>query len=287
MLVATVGKFNQKDKDQGDRKIFKVALDVAEQPLWELLKTRKNTEGRKRPFLVVYDEGHNLSDQQTKLLLELAPDALIVASATLKVPEALTNTIERLKADKQWSDKDTVTSVRSSKVVESGLIKRHILIEGYVTPMETALNGMLTNLRMAEAEARKLGLGIKCKAMYVSTTNAVDGVSIREDMSRPFQERMARPVLIWRYLVEHGGVDPEQIAVYCDLKFDPSSPPPLSFNLFSGGDTDYDRFMVGNYRHIIFNLSLQEGWDDPDAASLISTRRWGLRTRSRRSSVEC
>jgi type III restriction enzyme len=83
-------------------------------------------------------------------------------------------------------------------------------------------------------------------------------------MARPFNERMARPILIWRYLVEHGKVDPAEIAVYCDLKFDAKLPPPVTFNLFSGGDTDYDRFMAGNFRHIIFNLTLQEGWDDPE-----------------------
>ena len=31
-----------------------------------------------------------------------------------------------------------------------------------------------------------------------------------------------------------------------------------------GGDSDYDNFVAGNYRHIIFNLGLQEGWDDPE-----------------------
>lgn len=264
LLVATVGKFNQRDKDQGDRKIFKVALDVAEMPLWELLKSRKTTEGIKRPFVVVYDEGHNLSDQQTRLLMELNPDALIVASATLRVPEALAGTIERLQRDKDWKEEDFVTSVKSKHVVESGLVKQNILIEGYVTPMEDALHGLLKTMQQTEAEARKLGLPIRPKAIYVSNTNTVDGVPIREDMSRPFNERMARPILIWRYLVEHGGVDPSEIAVYCDLKFDSKLPAPMRFNLFSGGDTDYDRFMAGNYRHIIFNLTLQEGWDDPE-----------------------
>lgn len=266
LLVATVGKFNQKDKGKGDRKIFKVALDIAEQPLWELLKSRKDMEGRKRPFVIVYDEGHNLSDQQTKLLLELVPDALIVASATLRIPEALSSTIERLRADKDWTDKDFVTSVKSSEVVSSGLVKRHILIEGYVTPMEDALHGMLENLRKTEREALNLRLPIRPKAIYVSNTNTVDGVPVREDLARPFHERMARPILIWRYLVEHGGIDPSEIAVYCDLKFDPKLPAPITFNLFSGGDTDYDRFMAGKYRHIIFNLTLQEGWDDPECS---------------------
>jgi type III restriction enzyme len=264
VLVATVGKFNQRDKDQGDRKIFKVALDVAEQPLWELLKTREDGQGRRRPFIIVYDEGHNLSDQQTKLLLELAPDALIAASATLRIPEALTKTIERLQEDKHWTEPDFVTSVKSGHVVASGLVKRHIMLGGYITPMEDAINDLLSTMRKAEEEAKRLGLPIRPKAIYVSTTNTVDGVPTREDMARPFKERMARPILIWRHLVEHGKVNPAEIAVYCDLKFDAKLPPPPTFNLFAGGDTDYDRFMAGNFRHIIFNLSLQEGWDDPE-----------------------
>src|ERR1039458_10433283 len=77
---------------------------------------------------------------------------------------------------------------------------------------------------------------------------------------------MARPILIWRHLVEHGKVNPAEIAVYCDLKFDAKLPAPPTFNLFAGGDTDYDRFISGNFKHIIFNLSLQEGWDDPECS---------------------
>jgi type III restriction enzyme len=33
--------------------------------------------------------------------------------------------------------------------------------------------------------------------------------------------------------------------------------------LFSKGESDFDIFTAGDYQHIIFNLSLQEGWDDP------------------------
>ena len=64
-------------------------------------------------------------------------------------------------------------------------------------------------------------------------------------------------------MVEHHCIDPATIAVYCNLKFDPRFPPPPRFNLFAGGDNDYESFIRGNYQHIIFNLTLQEGWDDP------------------------
>ena len=263
ILVATVGKFNQKDKEQGDRKIFKVGLDIADQSLWDMLKTRKDDKGRRRHFIVVYDEGHNLSNQQTDLLLELRPDALIAASATVRVPTALEKTINRLKEDKSWTDADFVTAVKSPDVVKSGLVKKQILLCGYLTPMEMAINELLAEMKKAETTAIRLGLNFRPKAIYVSNTNVVDGSSVKEDAARPFTERLARPILIWRHLVENGGIDPKEIAVYCDLKFDSKVPRPPTFNLFAGGDADYDQFIAGNYRHIIFNLSLQEGWDDP------------------------
>jgi type III restriction enzyme len=263
ILVATVGKFNQRDKEQGDRKIFKVGLDVADKSLWEMLKTRKDSQGRRRHFIVVYDEGHNLSNQQTDLLLELGPDALIVASATLRIPDGLAKIIDRLRQDKNWQDTDFVTTVNSSKVVKSELVKKQIMLCGYLTPMELAINEMLAEMKKADATATRLGLDFSPKAIYVSNTNVVDGSSVKEDSARPFNERFARPILIWRHLVENSDVDPKEIAVYCDLKFDQKIPAPPTFNLFAGGDTDYDQFMAGNYRHIIFNLSLQEGWDDP------------------------
>ena len=94
LLVATVGKFNQRDKEEGDRKIFRVQFDVADRSLWDLLKARQDSSRRRRPLIIVYDEGHNLSNLQTQLLMELEPDALIAASATMRIPEALAGTIE-------------------------------------------------------------------------------------------------------------------------------------------------------------------------------------------------
>jgi type III restriction enzyme len=262
LLVATVAKFNQKEKEEGDRKIFRVGFDVADQSLWETLKKRRTSQGIKRPLIVVYDEGHNLSDQQTQLLLELEPNALIAASATMRVPEAMNKIIERLKLGQSWKDTDFVTAVSSAQVVESGLVKKHISLGGYLTSMEVAVNDLLSEMRRAEDAAAAQDLPFKPKAIYVSTTNAVDGATIAEDKARVFEERLARPILLWRHLVQQG-VNPSDIAVYCDLNFDKKCPPPSNFNLFSKGDADYDEFMARNFRHIIFNLSLQEGWDDP------------------------
>jgi type III restriction enzyme len=264
LLIATVGKFNQKDKEKGDRKIFQVEFDTADASLWDQLMSRTDGAGHKRPFIIVYDKGHNLSNQQTKLLLDLSPDAIIAASATLRVPEALNVVIERLRQDKRWEDKDFITTVKSSDVVLSGLVKQYISLGGYVTPMETAVDEMLDDMRKVTRSAQELGLPFEPKAIYVSNTNVVSSKAVFKDtVATPFEKRHARPILIWRHLVENRGVDPSEIAVYLDLKFDSKFPPPPSFNLFSGGDNDYDNFIAGDFKHIIFNLTLQEGWDDP------------------------
>ena len=53
ILVATVGKFNQKDKEDGDRKIFQTGLDEASESLWEILKRRENDKGKQRELLAL------------------------------------------------------------------------------------------------------------------------------------------------------------------------------------------------------------------------------------------
>ena len=111
--------------------------------------------------------------------------------------------------------------------------------------MENAIDDLLVAMRSAKAEASNLDIPFSPKAIYVHHERRGRGSEPRGLGARPFTQRMARPILIWRHLVEHGKVDPAEIAVYCDLKFDSKLPPPPSFNLFYGGDNDYDRFIAG------------------------------------------
>ena len=262
LLIATVGKFARQDDDGNDRKVFQVQLDLADASLWNLLKHRRLPNGERRPLIVIYDEGQNLTDLQTGRLMELAPDALISASATPSVPEAMERVLARLRDDKGWTKDDFRTTVSSPAVVLSGLVKQRLSLGGYVTPMETAIDALLADMKEATSAAAALDEPFAPKAIYVSTTNTVDGVSILEDADRPFEERRARPIVIWRHLVA-SGIDPAKIAVYCQVTFGKRTVPPREFRLFGDGDRDYDRFVESNFEHIIFNLSLQEGWDDP------------------------
>ena len=63
ILVATVGKFNQKDKEDGDRKIFQTGLDEASESLWEILKRRENDKGKLEQL---NKEIADLKDEETK-----------------------------------------------------------------------------------------------------------------------------------------------------------------------------------------------------------------------------
>lgn len=263
LLVVTVGKFAVEDNAGGDRRVYQAQLDLASESLWDILRKRRTYDGVRRPLIIVYDEGHNLSDLQTRRLLELSPDAIISASATMAVPAQLEPTINRLRTDRGWKDEDFTTAVSSVDVVSTSLVKERIAIGGYVAPMETAVDALLIDMADAAAAAAKLSEPFKPKAIYVCSTNTVDGIPINEDIKRSYTERQARPILIWRHLVENAGIDPSRIVVYSQLKFSKSFPAPPTMRVLSGGDRDYTTFLQGDYEHIIFNLGLQEGWDDP------------------------
>jgi type III restriction enzyme len=74
------------------------------------------------------------------------------------------------------------------------------------------------------------------------------------------------------------GVDPSTIAVYCDLHVNRAFPLPEEFRLFAGGERDFATFTSGNFRHVIFNQALQEGWDDPQVAFAYIDKTMGSQT---------
>lgn len=264
LFFATVGTFNRKDMEQGALAIYKSDLDGTGMSTWEALGERLAFNGAKRPLFIVYDEAHNLSEQQTELLLGLQPEAILLASATMQLPPLMAAERQRLR-DAGHSDDWLVTRVRSSAVVKEALVKNTLSLAGYKTPMEEAIAALLSDMQEAEHDARSEGVDVRPKAIYVCKTNVVaDDAFRRDDPARPFVQRQAPPILIWRYLVDQG-VDPSTIAVYANLDTHKNYPLPEEFVLFKGGDNDYVEFKQRDFTHIIFNLTLQEGWDDPEA----------------------
>jgi len=264
MYFATVGTFNQKDKSDGTLRIHQSDVDNIQTSVWEALRKRTDAEGNRRPLVVVYDEAHNLSDQQTELLLELEPDGFLLATATMRLPARIGDEVALLRTMGGATNDDLITKVVTADVVSEGLVKSTVDLEGYNTPMEEAVDSLLKDLEQATTEAKAVGVDFTPKAMYVCNTNTVaDTPSLMDNPKRPFAQRQAPPILIWRHLVEQRGVDPKTVAVYANLKTDRDFLLPDEFVLFKGGDNDYDDFVSGDYQHVIFNLTLQEGWDDP------------------------
>ena len=111
-----------------------------------------------------------MTDQQTDLLLELDPDVILVASGTMKTPGRLGKLIDRLR-DHGWDEERLVTAVKSLDVVEAGLVKRQIVLGGYATIMESAIEDMLDQMKVVAKKARTLRAGFKPKAIYVCKTN--------------------------------------------------------------------------------------------------------------------
>lgn len=283
MVMATTGLFNNKDQSDGALNIYKRDQDrFGDKSPWERLIERADL-GKRRPLLIVYDEGHNLSEQQTELLAELEPDAYLLASATLKLPDSFNKSVIqhiKLWVDEAAADGDAfnvlnavdeegkpdikrfiTTAVNSAKVVDAQLVKRAIQFDGSTAPMERCLDDLSARLGTLQDEIDVRGLGFKPKAIYVCKTNIADDGE-KDDHTKPFVHRKAPPIRIWRYLVEEMGVNPKSVAIYANLTFVDGNKPD-EVNLFSKGESDFDNFTAGDYQHIIFNLSLQEGWDDP------------------------
>lgn len=282
LVMTTTGLFNNKDQSEGSLNIYKRDQDLfGDQSPWERMIDRKDGESR-RPLLIVYDEGHNLSEQQTDLLSELEADAYLLASATLKLPprfqktviQHVTNWVDECDDVEAFShlkslnsnsepagERFITTVVASERVVDAHLVKKAIQFDGTTAPMERCLDDLMKRMAVLEKEIAARSLGFKPKAIYVCRTNITDEGDT-DDATKPFSHRNAPPIRIWRYLVEEKGVAPKDIAIYADLRFAAGNKPD-EVNLFSKGESDFDDFQKGDYRHIIFNLSLQEGWDDP------------------------
>lgn len=283
LVLTTTGLFNNKDQAEGDLRIYRTAQDSqGGKSMWQRLIDRHDGQSR-RPLIIVYDEAHNLSEQQTDILRELQPEAWLLASATIKLPAKFHDLV--IQPTKSWvarcvgeaeafqalsaakdgePDPDAwmTTLVDSQKVVDAELVKKAINFDGTTAPMETCLDRLMERRTVIQREIADRGLRIKPKAIYVCKTNIADD-GLPDDPTKPFNLRQAPPIRIWRYLVESKGIAPSTIAIYSDLKFTDGTKPDEVVH-FSKGDDDFDRFHEGNFEHIIFNLSLQEGWDDPE-----------------------
>ncbi len=203
-------------------------------------------ENLKRPLWIVSDESHNQSEVQLDQLAALKPRGFFMASATPLVNELFTKWEEALNLGGETKALLAAgrVPIKTRDVVDANLLKTTIEVVDYRSGDVESLDGALAALEDVQAAADAEEAGVTPRAIYVVE---------KSNPPRGSKEE-ARPVAIWRHLRSRG-VPADEIAVYTDTKELPEDAERIS----SLGKLE------PRFRHIIFNQSLQEGWDDPEA----------------------
>jgi type III restriction enzyme len=208
---------------------------------WEQLRTQLV-----RPLWIVSDESHNQTDTQLDQLHDLRPIGFFMASATPVHGELFDEWQKILEREPDWKALSSAGQVpiRTQDVVAAELLKTTIELLDFQSGTEESLDGALEALSAADAAVTTEGATVAPRAIYV----------VEQSNPPRGSTEKARPAIIWQYLVDHG-VDPRSIAVFTDTRELPKGAEKVSS--LSG--------LRPEHRHIIFNQSLQEGWDDPEA----------------------
>lgn len=199
-----------------------------------------------RPLWIVSDESHNQSTAQLDQLAGLEPAGFFMASATPVINDLFSKWAEALDAQQETRTllAKAQVPVLTRDVVDANLLKTTIELIDYRSGTEESLDGALDALRRVEVAAEKEDAALTPRAIYVVEKSNVP----RGSKDEP------RPVVIWRHLRSRG-IPADEIAIFTDTREVPEDAIRIS-SLTQ---------LSPAVRHIIFNQSLQEGWDDPEA----------------------
>jgi len=206
---------------------------------WEQLRSLA------RPLWIVSDESHNQTDTQLDQLHDLGPVGFFMASATPVHGELFDEWQKILEREPGWNEIAVAGQVpiRTQQVVAAELLKTTIELLDYQSGTDENLDGALESLKLVDAAVLAEDATVSPKAIYVvEQSNPPSGSTEK-----------ARPAVIWQHLVDRG-IEPRSIAIFTDTKELPKGAEKVSS--LSG--------LQPRHRHIIFNQSLQEGWDDPE-----------------------
>ena len=232
IIVSTVAGWNSSEKDER-LNVHRPCPDWGERTRWDRLKL-----DRARPLWVVYDEAHNTTTEQVELLDDLNPAGFFVASAS-QIKGRLQFYLSSLPEEVR---QQRIVPISTKAVVDAQLLKSTISLADY----DSAAEEMIADVakRRDELHGKLVGMSSPTvpKAIYVVETSNVKG-----------KDEEARPIAIWRTLVNLCKIPPESIAVCTNTKDLPKDATRVE-NIDQLSD---------DFTHIIFNKKLQEGWDDP------------------------
>lgn len=240
ILLSTVAAFNQ----DGDN----LKIHQGDPTRWQMLGgLTKTPHGRIRPLYVFYDEGHGATERQFRKLRELNPKAFVLASAS-PLPEDLADLLSgRTPEERSASLAERTVPVPTKEVVLQGLLKSRLYFIDCNTAKADALREANTKwLELSKKLAPFNKSPIAC--FIVNDTN--------------------RGVDIWEQLLSLG-VNPTKIAVHLngarEVIYDRCGSTKGLIDTYSGKkpqDRSPETLASVGYSHIIWNLTLREGWDE-------------------------
>jgi type III restriction enzyme len=243
ILLATVASFNQ----EGDE--LRIHRRHGDLTRWEMLGDMGLTT-RKRPLYVFYDEGHGATQQQFERLRELKPKAFVLASAS-PLSGSLTDLLPgKTGEDKERSLWERTVVIPTQKVVEAGLLKKRLYLMDCDTTQADIVNE--TQRKWAALATKLAPLGYTPLACFIvnETERGVD---------------------IWEHLVRLG-VSKSHIAVHlygaADVMRERHGSLLGMIDTYSGKRSEQrsPQFLRSQeYTHLIWNMTLREGWDEPFA----------------------
>jgi superfamily II DNA or RNA helicase len=240
IILSTVALFNR----EGDA--LNVHKDRGDTSYWQMLSGR-GSEGRHRDLYIVYDEAHGGTKAQFSRLTELKPRAFILASAS-ELPEGLSELLPgKTSEEKTEALKAQTTIVPTPKVVEAGLLKTRLYLVDCNTTRLDALKE--ANDKWFEL-SRKLQPLNEQPIICCIVNSTLAGLEV------------------WDSLTQELGVDPNRVAVHLAnvdramAEANPNAPWGRLIDTHKAKKTP-EALRNEGYTHLIWNLSLREGWDEP------------------------
>jgi type III restriction enzyme len=245
ILLGTVALFNRDDESKEGLNLHKLRNGTS---YWQML-AGKSGDARQRDLYIIYDEAHGSTNAQFNLLTELNPRAFILASASPLNVHLLNLLPGDSSEEKEVFLANQTVKVDTKDVVKEGLLKTHLFLVDCNTTRSYAVkeaNDKWLDLRKKLSKIAPSELPIWC-GIVNSTLAGLE---------------------VWETLTQELGVDPTRIAVHLSRieKVQPDINPNVNWELLV--DTYKQKKTPENlrsegYSHIIWNLSLREGWDEP------------------------
>ena len=240
IITTTVARFNQQDGNN-------LNIHKGDPSPWEQLCNEA-----KRPIWVFYDEGHNATENQFNKLLELQPKGFILASASPLSPDLqILLPGEDKKAKESELNNNRSTIIDTKQVVNAGLLKRTIEIHDLETGDHKILEAAYKKREYLESISDN-----NIVACYMVDRNS-DGTGVLHGLH------------IWEQLISLGA-DPKTIAVHLQgakkvSEIEAKRGKPYFRQLVPTYDEQLtpEDLKKNGFKHLIWNLSLEEGWDEP------------------------